>query len=343
MGALSILLLTDLQQRPPKDQDFSDVIGTEGWKSQGDVFKALTRMGHDVRIFGVHDDITPMVEELYAHRPDVVFNLCEAFNDDRRLEPHVAGLIELMKIPMTGCGLESLLLCKDKGLSKKILSFHRIRIPKFVVSSLKRPLKKLGVFPFPGLVKPLGLEASEGITQLCLVHDEASALERVEQIQKKWNVDVIVEEFVEGRELYVSVLGNDRLIALPPRELVFAHVEDEEKRIATFKAKWDDAYRKRHGIRTQLALPLADGTADRLRELAKKIYRLFGMRGYGRIDFRLSEKGEIVFLEANPNPAISREDDFSLSASAADLNYEALLDRIIKLAMPANAELRSSL
>ncbi|MDR3606934.1 MAG: ATP-grasp domain-containing protein [Oligoflexia bacterium] len=328
--ALSILLLTDLSI-PLQPEQFDEYLKTDDWKSDANVIRTLRRLGHEVRIFGIHDDIRPLIAEVERDRPDVVFNLCEAFGNDRDFEPHVAALLELLRVPYTGAGVTPLRVCKDKSLTKKILSYHRVRVPRFVVSRKSKPLRSLGKFPFPAFIKPLALEASEGIAQVSFAEDEKHAIERVRYINEKLAVDAIVEEYIDGRELYVGVMGNERLVAFPPRELFFRQVPEGEPKIATFRAKWDDGYRRKWGIDTGPAKGIAPEMERRIAELCKKIYRLLQMSGYGRIDLRLTPEGEIVFIEANPNPSIAREDDFAQSAEKAGIDYDELIARILRL------------
>jgi D-alanine-D-alanine ligase len=327
---LKIMLLIDLAI-PLGAKEIDEYLKTEDWKSDANVIETLKGLGHEVRLFGLHDDIRPLIEELGRDRPDVVFNLCEAFGNDRDFEPHVVALLELMRIPYTGAGVTPLRVCKDKSLTKKILSYHRVRVPKFLVSHIGKPLKGLGKFTYPAFIKPLALEASEGIAQGSLVEDEKRALERIRYINEKLGVDAIIEEYIDGRELYVGILGNERLIAFPPRELFFHQVPEGEPKFATFRAKWDDEYRKKWGIDTGPAKGISPEVERRILELCKKIYRLLQMRGYGRIDLRLTDTGEIVFIEANPNPSIAREDDFAQSAEKAGVDYDELIGRILRL------------
>jgi len=301
-------------------------------KDEANLIGHLENLGHEVMTIAVHDELDEFLKTLGEKKPNLVFNLCEAYQGDRKYEPHVAGLVEMMGIPITGSGLEALSLCKDKGLTKKILSYHGIRVPEFEVSRRSRPIRSLKNFPYPAFIKPLGLEASEGIAQLSFADNEEDALKRVEFIHRKMEVDAIIEEFIDGRELYVGVLGNEKLTAFPPRELFFDETPEGEFKFATFKAKWDTNYRKRWGIRTGKPKSIDQKVMDDLLETAKKIYRLLHMRGYGRIDFRLKPNGEFVFLEANPNPSIAESEDLALAAKEGGVDYSELLDKVIRLA-----------
>jgi D-alanine-D-alanine ligase len=146
------------------------------------------------------------------------------------------------------------------------------------------------------------------------------------------NQEALAEEYIDGRELYVSILGNNRLQVFPFREVVFTEVPEGRPRFSTFKAKWDDAYRKKWGIQNIFAESMSGETAKRIADICKKVYRALRMRGYGRIDLRVTTGGEIVILEANPNPNLERNDEFAQSAIKAGLGYEALIQRILRLA-----------
>lgn len=329
--AKRVLIIFDLLLPLPEHQ-YPDYFGEEDWRTQRDVKAALEKAGHCIKLLGIHNELAPFFESIKSFKPDLIFNLSEAFDSNRSFEPHVAALFELLKIPYTGAKAERLAICKDKGLTKKILTYHDIRVPKFLISRLDTPLKKLGTFPYPAFIKPLGLEASEGISQMSFVSTEKEALERCQFIHDKFKCDVIIEEYIEGREIYVSILGNSRLQVFPPRELFFKDVPDSEPKFATFKAKWDDNYRKKWGITTGPAKSFAEGIEDKILATSKKIYQALQMNGYGRIDLRIRADGEIVFIEANPNPAISRLDDFSLSAQKAGVDYKSLITKIVDLA-----------
>jgi D-alanine-D-alanine ligase len=191
---------------------------------------------------------------------------------------------------------------------------------------------------FPAFIKPLKLEASEGITQLSFAENEKDALDRARFIHDKLGTDAIIEEYIEGRELYVGVLGNERLTVFPPRELFFKNVPEGEPKFATFKAKWDDNYRKKWGIDTGPAKALPKELAREVVETCKKVYRTFQLRGYARMDLRVTPEGEIFFLEANPNPTIARDEDFAQAAEKGGVGYDELIARILQLSgtEPAN-------
>ena len=328
---LRVLILFDLS-RDLSEEQYQEYLRTEEWESERHVVNTLKKMGHDVELMGLFDDIGPLVHRTKEDPPDVVFNMSEAFDQNRQFEPHVAALIELLKVPHTGSGPEALRLCKDKSLAKKVLAYHEIQVPKFDVVRRSAPTKSLGAFPFPAIIKPLDLESSEGIAQVSLVADEKEAMERIRFIHEKYETDAIIEEYIDGRELYVGVIGNERLQVLPPRELFFREVPEGEPKFATYRAKWDDAYRKRWGIENGSARGLSEEDEARLADTCKKIYRALQLKGYARIDLRMRANGEFVFIEANPNPSIAKEDDFAKAAAKAGIDYETLIGRLISLA-----------
>ncbi|HMD50916.1 MAG TPA: ATP-grasp domain-containing protein, partial [Bryobacteraceae bacterium] len=239
------------------------------------------------------------------------------------------ALLELMKARYTGARPDGLMLCKDKALAKKLLAYHRVRVPHFVISTESRPLKRLKRFVFPAFVKPIGEESSDGISKASFAKSEEEALERARFIQEKFHCDALIEEYIEGRELYLSVLGNRKLTVFPPREIFFNEVPEDEPKFATYQAKWNDAYRKKWGIQNGPARELPPDLADKLTRLARKVYRVLKIQGFGRIDVRVKPSGEIVTIEANPNPSLAREDDFAQSAAAAGMDYDALIQKIL--------------
>lgn len=330
---LKILTLFDTAGTPPQDQDFSRELKTEDWKAEADVINALRGLGHEVRTLGVFDEPGLILEEVKAHPPDIVFNLTEHFNNRSAYDQNVASLLEMLGVRYTGSGPTGLTLCKNKGMSKEILAYHRIRFPAFAIcppgASARRP-KRLA---FPLFIKPVQEEASYGISQDSFVENDQAFEERVRFIHERMNQEALAEEYIEGRELYVSIIGNRRLRVFPIREVIFAEIPEGKPRFSTFKAKWDDAYRQRWGIQNIFAEPLPDGMAERIAKICKKVYRVLRIRGYGRIDLRVTPSGEIVILEANPNPNLADDDEFAQSALKTGLTYEGMIQRILALAL----------
>jgi D-alanine-D-alanine ligase len=236
-------------------------------------------------------------------------------------------------LAFTGCGSTGLTLCKHKGISKKILHYHGIHVPHFVVIPRGQRIARPKQLKFPNLVKPVKEEASYGISQASFVDTDEQFRERVNFVHEKYNSDAIAEEYIDGRELYVSLIGNIRLTVLPIRELVFREVPPNEPKIATFKAKWDEEYRKRWGLENQFAENLDAQLVSQIEETCKRIYRLLTIDGYARIDLRLAPDNKVYFIEANPNPILASDEDFALSAGKAGLPYPQLIDRIVRQGM----------
>lgn len=328
---MKVLVLFDLARVPTSGETFSPEVlqKQEDKPTEADVLTCLQRLGHEVETLPVFNDVSSIIDKLKSFAPDVVFNLTESFHSNRAHEPNVPALLELMKARYTGARPDGLMLCKDKALAKKVLAYHRVRVPHFVISTGSRPLKRLKRFVFPAFVKPIGEESSDGISKASFAKSEEEALERARFIQEKFHCDALIEEYIEGRELYLSVLGNRKLTVFPPREIFFNEVPEDEPKFATYQAKWNDAYRKKWGIQNGPARELPPDLADKLTRLARKVYRVLKIQGFGRIDVRVKPSGEIVTIEANPNPSLAREDDFAQSAAAAGMDYDALIQKIL--------------
>ncbi len=316
--------------------DYSEDLKSPEWKTEAAVLKALKNLGHEPRLLGLHASIEPLQRAIASFNPDLVFNLCEALRGDRAFEAHLPALLELLGVPFTGASFTNLSWCKDKGGTKKILEAEGICVPRSQVARRARGgfRKKIGELAFPLLIKPVGLESSSGIAQNSLVFDAKSAVARIEFVHSKLDQDALVEEFIAGRELYVSVLcgGAKGVEIYPPRELFFDEYPEGEPRFATYKAKWDDAYRKKWGIRTGPAKVLDDVLWKRIQDDCRKICETLSLKGYARMDLRLDVAGVPRFLEVNPNPSLAIDDDFPRSARHAGYSYDQLIERIIELA-----------
>jgi len=331
---MKVLVLFDLSRPVGADETFTmkALREEEDRPTEADVIRALGKLGHEVDTLAVYDNTTAVVEKVRDYAPAVVFNLCESFFNERSNEPNIPALLELLRVPYTGAGPDSLVLCNDKSLAKAVLGYHRIRVPRFVVSRKRRPRRTLRQFRFPSFVKPLGEESSDGISKASFGRNEGETIERTHFLHDKLGCDVMIEEYVEGRELYVSVLGNSRVSVLPVRELFFGDLPETEPKFATFRAKWDDAYRAKWGIRNGPVATLPAAVEKKLPEFARRVAALLKMTGTGRVDVRLQPTGDLVFLEANPNPSLARGDDYARSAAAAGIDYETLIQRILDYA-----------
>jgi D-alanine-D-alanine ligase len=330
---LKVLVLSDGSGPTTIDQDFSKEMKTEDWKTEANVLAALSALGYTSEHLAIFDDLDLLRQKLETFAPDVLFNLVELFKNNPGFDQNIVSFLEMQGLPFTGCGSTGLTLCKHKGISKKILGYHHIRVPNFVVIPRGQRIARMKRPKFPIVVKPVKEEASYGISQASFVEAEEQFRERVAFIHEKYQSDVIAEEYIEGRELYVSLMGNVRLTVFPIRELVFREVPPNEPRIATFKAKWDEEYRKRWGLQNQFADGLDPALVVEIEETCKRIYRLLTVNGYARIDLRLTAANELYFIEANPNPHLAEDEDFAQSAGKAGLAYPHLIDRLIRLGM----------
>jgi D-alanine-D-alanine ligase len=331
---MKILILLDLAYRlDPNETLTPERLKEEQRPTEADVMESLLRLGHSVETLAVFDNVTDVVEKLNTCAPDVVFNLSESFYQDRAHEPNIPALLELMKVRYTGSGPDALLLCKDKAITKKVLAYHRVRVPGFVVSPRQSPLRRLKRFKFPAFVKPRSEESSDGISKASFARDEREAIERAQFIHQKFDCDALIEEYIDGRELYISVLGTRRLTVFPPREVFFENMPADVPKFATHHAKWNDAYRKKWGITNGAAQELPPGVDKNLRKIARNVYGWLKIRGCGRLDVRLTPEGELFVIEVNPNPALSQDEDFAQSAAAAGMDYDSLIAAILSLAM----------
>ena len=338
-------------QKPPKvllafdfglvesiDQDFSEQLRTEDWKTERHVIEALKKLKYPHEMVALHDDTEFLSRKIEAAQPDVIFNMVEQFGSSSNAEYRITSFLELQGIPFTGCGSTGITLCKNKSISKKILSYHRIRVPEFAVFPVARRWKRPRRLKLPLLVKPLREEASYGIAQASYVESDEEFQKRVRFIHERFQQPAIAEEFIHGREIYAGVMGQHRLQVFPLREMRFDKVPEDEPRIATFRVKWDAGYRDRWGIDTHFVEDLPPDLYRRIERTVKRIYRLLLIDGYARLDFRLTPENEIVFIEANPNPMLARDEDFALAAEKAGLDYPRLIRRIIQQGLAAERD-----
>lgn len=339
MKKLRVMMVVHWSLVPPEDLKAKDDPRMEKYRTEHDVKQALLKLGHDVQVLGVYDDLAPLRKTIEEWKPDIAFNLLEDFAGNSALDYYVVSFFEMMQLPYTGSNPRGLLLARDKALSKKLLAFHRIPVPDFEVFPLAKKLgRRLRRLPYPMIVKSLMEEGSVGIAKASYVENEKDLRERVTLIHQKIKGDAIAEQYIEGRELYVTVLGNLKLEVLPIRELVFGNAEPGEPRVATYKVKWDPKYRERQGIEYQFAKNLPAALAEKIGHLCKRVYRTLNMSGYGRIDLRLNDSGQFSILEANPNPGIARDEESSLSAIKGGFSYESFIQHILNLGLKARSQ-----
>jgi D-alanine-D-alanine ligase len=312
---------------PPEDVSGHDLM-TVQWKTEHDVTTSLRDMGHEIRIVGVKDDLTVIRRAVEDWKPHIAFNMMEHFHELGAFDHNVVSYLELLRVPYTGCNPRGLMLARDKALSKTLLSYHRVPVPDFAVVRVGRKVRRPKRMSFPLIVKSLTQEASIGISQASVVHDDEELTERVGFVHASIGTDAILERYVEGRELYVGIIGNQRLQVLPVWELSFAKMPEDAYHIATERVKWSYKYQQKYGI-SQGQAKLPDEEAHRAQHLARRVYRTLDLSGYARIDFRMDDSGKLFVLEANPNPQLSYGEEFAESAEKAGLSYEAVLQRII--------------
>jgi D-alanine-D-alanine ligase len=316
---------------PPEDTTGIDVLEAE-WKMEYDVIETLREIGHEVRVLGIHDDLSGIRTAVYEFKPQIVFNLMEAFAGVTTFDQNVVSYLELLRLPYTGCNPRGLILARDKALSKKLLAHHRIAVPEFTVVRRGRKAALSNRLTFPLIVKSQFFEASTGISQASVVENDDQLERRVAFIHESLGTAAIVEQFIDGRELYVGVIGNERLDVFPVWEMSFAGMPDNRWKIATERVKWSTQYQKKHGIMTDAAT-LGSDHAERIQRMARRAYRALDLNGYARIDLRLDEAGRPFVLEANPNPNLAYGEDFAESAETRGVSYERLLDRILALGL----------
>jgi D-alanine-D-alanine ligase len=332
MKKLRILVPMHAPLVPPEDTSGVDIKEAD-WRTEYDVSHTLRELGHEVRPVGVAGDLAPIRDAIREFQPEIAFNLLEAFDDVVTWDQNVVAYLELMKLPFTGCNSRGLMLGRDKAIAKKLLTYHRIRTPEFAIFPRGRKVRRPRRLGFPLIVKSATLDASIGISQASLVDNDERLQERVRFMHESVGSDAIAEQYIEGRELYVGILGNERLLTLPVWELLFDGLPDGRPRIATEHIKSRDDYRRRYRISTGPARDLPEALATRVQTICKRVYQVLYLSGYARIDLRLTETGDVYVLEANPNPQLARGEDLADSAEAAGIEYGPLLQRIVSLGL----------
>ena len=342
MKRYRILLIVHEDLVPPKDIEGLSEKEIDVFRSEYDVYSTLYNLGHEVRVLGILDRLSELRETVKEWKPHVVFNLLQEFSGIGAYEHYVAGYLELIRQKYTGCNPRGLMLSRDKVLTKQILAWHRIATPAFHLfpqgARFKEPRK--GKLEFPLFVKSATEDASIGIAQASIVEDMSQLRERVEFIHEHVDSDALVEEYIDGRELYIGVLGNQRLTTLPVWEMDFGTLPEKGSAIATSRVKWNREYQEKHGINTGPAEGLSNAEADKLARLAKRIYRGLHMSGFARMDLRLREDGKVFLLEANANPDLTRGEDLAESARLVGIDYDKLISRIVSLGLSYMPEWR---
>ncbi len=332
MRRLRILVLMHEDLVPPDELNGHD-LSKVGWKTEYDVVSTLRELGHEVHPLGVKNDLGVIRAAIEERRPHIAFNLLEEFDGVSVYDQNVVSYLELLRVPYTGCNPRGLMLARDKALTKKVLSYHRIPYPDFIVVPQGRSVKRPKELMFPLIVKSISEEASLGISQASIVEDDEKLKERVAFIHHSIGTGALVERYIEGREFYVGIMGNGHLQVLPVWELIMDKLPEDAKRIATQRVKWSRKYQDKYGITSEEAKSLPVGKAEEIQHLAKRVYRALGLSGYARIDVRMDAEGKVYVLEANPNPQIAHEEDFADSAEKADYSYKGLLQELLNVGL----------
>ena len=331
LNPLRILVLVHPELVPPDSLKGLSDKEIHVFKTEYDVVSTLKARGHDVRPLGLKDELKPIRDAVEGWTPHVVFNLLEEFHGQATYDQNVVSYLELLRLPYTGCNPRGLMLARGKALSKKLVSYHRVPTPAFTVFPVGRKIKRPARLAFPLIVKSLIEDASLGIARASLVDNDEKLEERVTFIHEQIGTDAIVEQYIDGREIYVGVIGNERLRVLPVWELNFGDMTEGGSTIATARLKHDLQYQQRHNITEGPAKGLTPEMSARIQNLAKRICRTLELDGYSRIDFRLSADGIPYFIEANPNPEIAKIEEFARAAQHDGLKYWALLERLCQL------------
>jgi D-alanine-D-alanine ligase len=332
MKVLRVLVLVHKHLVPPEQASASEAEQAE-WKTEYDVVTALQKLGHEVKPLGLQDDLSVARRAIQDWEPDIIFNLLEAFDNVVMFDHNIVSFLEMLRMPYTGSNARGLMLARDKSLSKKLMAYHRIPMPEFAVIRRGQNVRISKRLPFPLIVKSLTEEASLGISQASVVDSEEKLKERVTFIHEHIGTAALVEQFIEGRELYVGVMGNQRLRVFPIWEMQFTKMPNGVHHIATERVKWSVKYQQKHGIQTNELKDVPEDQRQRIQHLCRRVYRALDLSGYARIDLRMDKNGKAYVLEANPNPQIARGEDFAESAKRAGLSYEALLQRILMLGL----------
>ncbi|HVS30610.1 MAG TPA: ATP-grasp domain-containing protein [Thermoanaerobaculia bacterium] len=295
-----------------------------------EIFEALERLGHETSYIEL-DGRDSSLLAVSRSKSDLIFNLADSYGGDDSKDIHVPAFLELVGLKYTGSGPQGLYLAQDKSLAKKIVGFHGLHTP-FSAVSHRGKVDYAHDVNFPLIVKPVSEDGSIGIDQNSVVGSVKELMERIHYLHEELDVPILIEEYIEGREIYAAILGNDQPEALPLVELDLSKLPADTPKIAGREVKFDrdsEAYRV---TKSALAKDLADETVEKLQEAAKTAYRALKLRDYGRIDMRLKDDGTIYVIEANPNPWLSSQAEFAMAARGSERTYTEMVKAIIEVA-----------
>jgi D-alanine-D-alanine ligase len=298
---------------------------------EDEVVEALGKLGHEAALHEL-DGTPKSLLALARLECDLVFNLTESFADDDTADFKIAGFLELVGKRYTGSGTHGLMLAQDKAIAKKIFQFHGIHTPVFA-KSFRGRLDFSHDLQFPVIVKPAREDGSIGIEFSAVVSSIRELMERMDWLHAHFDSPVLIEEYIEGRELYVGVLGNDKPEALPVVELDLSKLPDGTPRIAAAEVKWGKGTNAYRDTNSAIATDLSEDTVAALQQTAVAAYQALELRDYGRVDMRLQADGRIHVIEVNPNPWLSSKAEFAMAARKAGRTYSRLIEEIVELAM----------
>jgi D-alanine-D-alanine ligase len=335
---LRVVVLVHPELIPPAEVTLEgEELEKAPWKTEHDVLRTLAELGHEAIPVGVHDELGPIRAALFSHKPHLIFNMLEGFADIPSYDYNVVAYLELLGARYTGCNSRGLFLARDKAVSKQILTFHRLPVPAFTIIPKGRRVRRPRRLVFPLIVKGLTLDASVGISQASVVESDAKLEERVRFVHESLDTHALVERYIDGRELYVGLIGNQRVTELPVWELSFEGMPEQARHIATERLKWSAAFQKRNRIDSGPARDLPPEVQKRISHVCRRVYKALMLNGCARVDLRLDGEGRVWVLEANPNPQLSRDEDFAQSARSVGIGYRALIQRLLDLGLTWDA------
>lgn len=298
------------------------------------VQEALSKNGYKTSLFNMNSDIKRLIAFIEDKEPDLIFNLCESVGDESTHEMFVAGIYELMGVPYTGAGAFALGMCQNKVRTKQVLSFHKIRVPKFALyKNVGEIIEDEFELRFPVIVKPSMEDASVGIDNGSVVDNFAALRKRVRFIFQNFDQPALVDEYIEGRELNVAVIGNRRPAVLPISEIDFSGLPAELPKIVTYAAKWMEGTDEYKGTVGVCPAQLSSDIERQAKDIALRAYRIMGCRDYARVDMRLDKNNNLYVIEVNPNPDISDDAGFARSARAYGYSFDEIINKIVEYAL----------
>lgn len=333
MKQLRVLVLMHPSLLPPETLDGLNEKEAYEIKTEYDIVTTLRLLGHEVRALGVQDELMPIRTAVTEWQPQIVFNLLEEFHGIAEFDQHVVSFLELLQVRYTGCNPRGLVLARGKALSKKLVAYHRVRVPAFMVFPRGHRGRALHGLKFPVIVKSLTEESSLGISQASIVETPEKLAERVAFIHNSIGTDAIAEQYIEGREIYVGIIGNKRVRVLPVWELELSNLPPGSAAIATARVKHNPEYQRKHGVSQQPAKNLSAELEHQIVRTSRRIFKILELDGYARLDYRLTADGQLYFLEANPNPEVAESEEFASAAKVAGIPYSNLIQKILNLGL----------